>query len=876
MKQVSIRYSGTIFLIGLFGALYCALPERAAGQVVGWGNRAYGVTNVPAAATNVTALSVGNYAALALRGDGSLLAWGSSDYSLTNIPANATNIAAIAAGYQHMLALRRDGTIVGWGDTAGGKTTASTLATNVTAIAAGYSHSLALRHDGTVVAWGVPFANSPITNVPASVTNVMRIAAGGYGTPVGFSLALRRDGTVALWGSPPGSILTAPASATNVVAVAAGLDHALALRADGTVVGWGNTSYGDCTPPVSATNIVAVAAAANLSLALRNDGTVLAWGNPIYNLNKVPTNVAFASAIAAGAYSAFALTNNGAPRFVDMLGDLTAYLGRDFTLNALAIGRAPMSYQWRYNDTDLPGASQPTLCLTNVQFTNAGTYSVVISNELGMLTGLVANVSVVLPLVPPTIQTQPQSQSVFAGTNVSFSVTGTGYPLPGYQWRFNGTNIGNATSSSYTIPYVLTNHAGSYTVVLTNRAGGLTSDVAVLTVSMPNWPVVTAWPADQGVSVEAPLKLSVSAVGPGPISYAWQLNGRIMPGVTGPTVNFGAFTLADSGLYSVAVSNSSGVSTSPAFLATAVPIAAWGYGPVTNLPPALSNAVAVAAGYRHALALKADGTVAAWGNGTNVVYVNGSYKTNAYGQTQVPLGLANVVAVAAGDYHNLALKADGTVVAWGSNIGGQTNVPASATNLIAIAAGSAHCLALRADGTVLAWGTNNVGQTNVPLAANNVVAIAARANHSLALRADGTAVAWGDSMYGMNNVPSGTAGLVAIAAGDTFNIGLGTDYARVQWGSYPSTQAGSTGLPGPDTFHDVVAVAAGSQHSLVLEGGGRVTAFAGSAITAYDSRVTVPNWLGNVVGVAAGYDFSLALTRPAGGLPSLQTAQRQT
>jgi hypothetical protein len=95
----------------------------------------------------------------------------------------------------------------------------------------------------------------------------------------------------------------------------------------------------------------------------------------------------------------------------------------------------------------------------------------------------------------------------------------------------------------------------------------------------------------------------------------------------------------------------------------------------------LSNVVAIAGGYYHSLALKADGTVIAWGN-------------NSYGQTTVPAGLSNVVAIAGGYYHSLALKADGTVIAWGNNNYGQTTVPAGLSNVVAIAGGYLHSLAL--------------------------------------------------------------------------------------------------------------------------------------------------------------------------------------
>jgi len=83
------------------------------------------------------------------------------------------------------------------------------------------------------------------------------------------------------------------------------------------------------------------------------------------------------------------------------------------------------------------------------------------------------------------------------------------------------------------------------------------------------------------------------------------------------------------------------------------------------------------------------------------------------------------VAIAAGAYHSVVLKSDGTVFAWGNNNWGQTNVPAGLSSVVAIAAGGYHSLALKADGTVVAWGFNGWGQTNVPAGLSNVVAIAA-------------------------------------------------------------------------------------------------------------------------------------------------------
>src|SRR5205823_3689814 len=91
-----------------------------------------------------------------------------------------------------------------------------------------------------------------------------------------------------------------------------------------------------------------------------------------------------------------------------------------------------------------------------------------------------------------------------------------------------------------------------------------------------------------------------------------------------------------------------------------------------------------------------------------------TWGSDAYGQTDVPIGLSNVVAISAGNLHSLALKENGTMAAWGDDEYGQTDIPPGSTNMIAIAAGYYHNLALRADGRVIAWGLNLSHQTNVP------------------------------------------------------------------------------------------------------------------------------------------------------------------
>ena len=137
-----------------------------------------------------------------------------------------------------------------------------------------------------------------------------------------------------------------------------------------------------------------------------------------------------------------------------------------------------------------------------------------------------------------------------------------------------------------------------------------------------------------------------------------------------------------------------------------------------------------------------------------------------------------MTAIAAADYDSLALKQDGSVIAWGCGGGanfGQCTVPAAASSgVTAIAAGLRHSLALKQDGSVIAWGCGDVdyGQCTVPAAASGVTAIAAGESHSLALRQDGSVVAWGcgssggiNRDFGQCGVPSVLCGATAISAG---------------------------------------------------------------------------------------------------------------
>ncbi|MCK4549464.1 MAG: hypothetical protein KAU49_04820, partial [Candidatus Krumholzibacteria bacterium] len=106
-----------------------------------------------------------------------------------------------------------------------------------------------------------------------------------------------------------------------------------------------------------------------------------------------------------------------------------------------------------------------------------------------------------------------------------------------------------------------------------------------------------------------------------------------------------------------------------------------------------------------------------------------------------PEALDSLVSVAAGGYHSLGLKFDGTIVSWGSNENLECTVPAPNVDFVAVAGGSSHSLGLKSNGMIVAWGFNYYGQCNVPAPNENFVAVAGSGYFSIGLKSDGTIAA---------------------------------------------------------------------------------------------------------------------------------------
>jgi alpha-tubulin suppressor-like RCC1 family protein len=222
-------------------------------------------------------------------------------------------------------------------------------------------------------------------------------------------------------------------------------------------------------------------------------------------------------------------------------------------------------------------------------------------------------------------------------------------------------------------------------------------------------------------------------------------------------------------------------------------------------------------------------------------------------------GLTNVVSVAGGEQHSLALKSDGTVWAWGLNFTGQVGdgsgierlSPVQVTALSGmtrIAAGAFHSLAIKSDGTVWAWGDNGSGQlgdgtqttkfspvqVSTASGLTNVIAVAAGAGYSLALKSDGTVWAWGRNSSGqlgdgtstMRLTPIQVSGLTlitAIASGQDHSLARKSDGTVWAWGFNGSGQLGD-GTFNPTLnpaqvggLSGISAIAAGGSHSLALK-----------------------------------------------------------
>ena len=719
-------------------------------------------------ASGVTKIAAGGFHSLALKSDGTVLAWGANgsgqlgdgsfaNNRLTAVPVSGlgsgSGVVAIAGGSAFSMALKSDGTVLTWGQNVNGQLGDGTTiqhstpvpvtglgpGSGVVAIAVGATSAYALKSDGTVLAWG----NNSNGNLgdgtttqrltPVQVSGLgpgSGVVAIVSGTNSNHALALKSDGSVVAWGSNFGGQLgdgttsqrTSPTAVSGlgpgsgVVAVAAGASHSVALLSNGAVLAWGSNALaqlgdgtfdfilGRITPGQvsglgAGSGVVAIAAGATFNLALKSDGTAQAWGNDA-NGQLGNDNTFFFPA--------------STPVSVDGLAGVTALAAGN--AHSLVLKSDGSVLSWGNNSGGQLG--KDTI--------DANPF------PLGGLTGI------------------PDITAISGGSNHTLALK-----ADGTAWAWGNNETGQLGDGWYA-----STADGTTQVRNSTNSGPLTGITAISagnnhSLALASDGSVWAW----GNNFNGQLGIGITTAQDGRI-------GRLLPVQVGFGSGSSVVAISAGTNYSLALKSDGsvwawGVNTNGGLgdgtttqRSTPVPVSGLGPG---------SGVVAIAAGSNHSLALKADGTVWAWGSNANGRLGDGTLVQKLTPvQVKDPTGtavLTGVIAIAARN-SNLALKSDGTVWAWGNNRGqlgdGTTTdrpLPVQVagaggvgvlTGVVGIATGNVHSLALKTDGSVWAWGNNLDGglgngavnllsTTPVQALLSSAVAIDAGASHSLAL-----------------------------------------------------------------------------------------------------------------------------------------------
>jgi len=377
---------------------------------------------------------------------------------------------------------------------------------------------------------GQLFISKNSASAPAA-TNTAALTTGTHLVVLRYQWnASTSDDTVSLWldpGSlgvtesnvPPPDLATAsgsdiPTLQSFAIFHPATASVAATLQVDEIRVGtnWAQVTPTDGSAPVVTTNVPVITQVffAPGGLVLRGTNGPAGGAYRVLSSANVVTPMNSWSAIATNLFNGsgnFDATNPVAPgevaRFYRLIlgGDTTPSLtaptitlqptnqtataGQNVTFHSSVSGSATLAYQWFFNASNvLAGATTATLLVTNVNAADAGAYTLRVTNGAGSVTSAVAILTV---QTPPSITTQPASQSVLVSNSATFTVVAAGDAPLRYQWYFNtNTVLANATNASYIIPSALTNNVGSYSVSVTNSFGAVTSGIATLTVNQPS------------------------------------------------------------------------------------------------------------------------------------------------------------------------------------------------------------------------------------------------------------------------------------------------------------------------------------------------------------------------------------------------------
>jgi hypothetical protein len=284
-----------------------------------------------------------------------------------------------------------------------------------------------------------------------------------------------------------------------------------------------------------------VAAESNTSFLVVAGGSRISYqwlynGTPIAGETSATLSLTSVQHINEGAYAcsvsnrlATIISNPGnlyvlpvSPYFTTNLTTATEYVlvGANKSLTIAVGGSQPFAYQWYKNGTPIVGAIAATYTILAGQETEDGGYYCVISNVAGTVT---SNTRTLDFGTAPSVTTQPQGGFLSLGGSITLTVVAGGSPTLTYQWKKDGTNIGGATSSSYSITNAVAGNSGEYTCVITNNWGTATTVSASVSVGTP--PVIVTQPSNVTDAFGATATLSIVFRGQKPITIKWYRNG---------------------------------------------------------------------------------------------------------------------------------------------------------------------------------------------------------------------------------------------------------------------------------------------------------------------------------------------------------------
>ncbi|MBI5771401.1 MAG: immunoglobulin domain-containing protein, partial [Verrucomicrobia bacterium] len=442
-------------------------------------------------------------------------------------------------------------------------------------------------------------------NSDGTIDTSFSVGSGGFwATP--YALALQPDGKILVGGwlalindvgrSGLARLLSSGALDTSFAPPAQNTVNSIQLQEDGRILVHGDFSNIGGAP--------GTAHLARLTSDGARDTSFGAYGFAA-SANYFPSSLAITDAgrlfmTSVGARGASVSAAAALPAIATPPGSRTVAPGSSVAMSVVATSALPFTYQWYRGSTALSGATNASLTITSVQAADAGSYTVVVTNELGSTTSAAAILTVMVPI---TISVQPAGRSVALGLPATLSVTATSAASLTYQWRKGGTPIAGATNASLAFAAVQSSDAGSYDVVVTNSTGSVTSQPAALTVT--NAPAVAAQPQSQSVNAGGSVTLSVTVGGLAPFTYQWNKDGAPIAGATDATLSLTAVANSATGRYTVTVTNSAGSATSDAaiVLVQTGTVSASGTHAVSGLGFHAGRAVVVANSVTHGGAL---------------------------------------------------------------------------------------------------------------------------------------------------------------------------------------------------------------------------------------------------------------------------------